>query len=454
MKRITVLLVCAFLSILIIGTSCQKTLDNSIDILNGINGIKNQNDSLLRLTIQLQKSLDSMRNQVNQNSTILNSINSRVIGLQNSVDTLLSNIKQVGLKIDTTNNNILLLQVQVNTLSKQYLSLSTQISSVFAMISLKIDSLSIQIGSNSTVLNTIQEEYLVTQIKVDSILLAIQNYNQQLSTANTNIASIQQQLILLTTQYNDVINLLNQLIGLINTQSSLSNLSNGLIAFYPFNGNANDESGNSNNGVVNGATLTTDRFGNTNSAYLFTGNPQNITIPNLHQTNILTYTVSGWFQLTQNSVGTIISGDEPLVHPSGLRFELGTNQAQWDVEDGWNANGILTYNNNNFGNNIWHNFTVTFNSIVGLIPASAFQIYIDGVTIPTLTFQQNWPPGSGYSEGFNVYAPVNNGTLPIILGNTMDGSSNFTNFFPGKLDDIRIYNRVLTQSEITYLATH
>jgi hypothetical protein len=38
----------------------------------------------------------------------------------------------------------------------------------------------------------------------------------------------------------------------------------GLVAYYPFNGNANDESGNGNNGTVNGATLTSDRFGNTN----------------------------------------------------------------------------------------------------------------------------------------------------------------------------------------------
>ena len=45
----------------------------------------------------------------------------------------------------------------------------------------------------------------------------------------------------------------------------------GLVAYYPFNGNANDESGNGNNGTVNGATLTTDRDGNANSAYDFDG---------------------------------------------------------------------------------------------------------------------------------------------------------------------------------------
>ena len=45
--------------------------------------------------------------------------------------------------------------------------------------------------------------------------------------------------------------------------------SNGLVGWWPFNENANDESGNGNNGTVNGSTLTTDRFGNINQAYSF-----------------------------------------------------------------------------------------------------------------------------------------------------------------------------------------
>src|SRR5664279_2093476 len=48
-------------------------------------------------------------------------------------------------------------------------------------------------------------------------------------------------------------------------------LNNGLVAYYPFNGNANDASGNGMDGVVYGATLTADRFGLTNSAYRFDG---------------------------------------------------------------------------------------------------------------------------------------------------------------------------------------
>src|SRR4051812_9830971 len=46
---------------------------------------------------------------------------------------------------------------------------------------------------------------------------------------------------------------------------------NGLVAWYSFNGNANDESSNGNNGVINGAVLTADRFGNANAAYDFDG---------------------------------------------------------------------------------------------------------------------------------------------------------------------------------------
>ena len=48
-------------------------------------------------------------------------------------------------------------------------------------------------------------------------------------------------------------------------------LKKGLVAYYPFSGNANDKSGNGNNGTVYGASLTTDRNGELNRAYSFNG---------------------------------------------------------------------------------------------------------------------------------------------------------------------------------------
>jgi len=231
---------------------------------------------------------------------------------------------------------------------------------------------------------------------------------------------------------------------------------NGLVAYYPFSGNANDASGNGNNGTNNGAALTSDRFGKPNSAYLFTANPQNITIPNLHENNILTYSVSGWFQKSSTSInqeGTIFAGDQPLGNSSisGLRFDIGSiNRAQFGVENGNNVNGVIqnvSGDTTNYSDNKWHSFAVTFNSTKGLILGSNFKIYIDGNIVKTLTYQQNWPTWTN----LNVNAPLNNDTLPTIFGNVSGSYYTLNDVFLGKLDDIRIYNRVLDSVEVKAL---
>ena len=72
-------------------------------------------------------------------------------------------------------------------------------------------------------------------------------------------------------------------------------LNNGLVAYYPFNGNANDESGNGNDGTNNGVTLTADRFGNVDAAYDFDGF-NNITVPHNSNLNLIgDLTLSAWF---------------------------------------------------------------------------------------------------------------------------------------------------------------
>ena len=75
--------------------------------------------------------------------------------------------------------------------------------------------------------------------------------------------------------------------------------SNGLVGWWPFNGNANDESSNSNNGIVNGATLSTDRFGYNNSAFSFDGVNDFILVPNSSslQSPSVSLTISAWFKI-------------------------------------------------------------------------------------------------------------------------------------------------------------
>ena len=77
------------------------------------------------------------------------------------------------------------------------------------------------------------------------------------------------------------------------------NLDKGLQAYYPFNGNANDESGNNNNPVVNNATITSDRFGNPNSAWHFNGSYQYMRIRNNPSLNFSRQiTLSVWVKPT------------------------------------------------------------------------------------------------------------------------------------------------------------
>jgi hypothetical protein len=227
---------------------------------------------------------------------------------------------------------------------------------------------------------------------------------------------------------------------------------NGLVGWWPFNGNANDESGNGHNGTVNGAKLTNDRNGVTNSAYSFT-KTQYIEIKNLYQNNITGYSVSAWFKRSiNNSDGSIVSGSYPTETPGGLRLTLGTiNRFQWGIEDKPGVNGILQNSpgdNNNYCDNNWHHVVATFLSPIGKVSSKSFNIYVDGNLVKIYSFHQNWP-----TWDTTTYSPINNVNRNTILGNCGGSYFNFTNGFNGILDDIAIYNRALTQQEITALYT-
>ena len=148
------------------------------------------------------------------------------------------------------------------------------------------------------------------------------------------------------------------------------NLQDGLVAYYPFNGNANDESGNQLHGTVYGATLTTDRFGYANSAYNFDGISNYIKIgdpvpPLLQIQNSIT--LASWVYVTSipYELGLIIGcqydayisgvamhldgrlNSNDLVAPSGhIHFQIADGKRE-SYGGGWhhsNANGIVPVN--------------------------------------------------------------------------------------------------------------
>ena len=212
-----------------------------------------------------------------------------------------------------------------------------------------------------------------------------------------------------------------------------TNLQNGLVGYWPFNGNANDASGNGNNGTVNGATLTTDRFGNSNGAYSFDGIDSYITQNNTP--NILTsnYSISIWFNspvsLCSNNV-MLRSGDASNCGWQG--FHIGpAGPNNFGLIDLGNNNYafVPNYNCNNISINEWHNLVYTRQNMYS-------KQYIDGILV-----------SSNSSSHYDVAS-----NCPIFFGsNHLDQNGNSWNVFNGKLDDIAIYNRALSSSEIQQL---
>ena len=227
----------------------------------------------------------------------------------------------------------------------------------------------------------------------------------------------------------------------VTTQDNIPSwLTNGLVAYYPFNGNAGDSSGNGNHGTVNGATLTTDRFGDNNKAYFFDGNSK-ILVP--HSNSLIVgdeMTISLWFQ--QYTMGNTIN----YILQKGTGGSC-TNTGYYcavDYDYGNVPNGVKTMSYGQNGNcsgigndtslnSNWHIMTIVYN------PMGENKIYIDGEFTTG-----NW--------SFCMNCRINNSLTPLIIGGFY--STQGCNNWNGNLDDIRIYNRALSQSEVTYLATH
>jgi hypothetical protein len=104
------------------------------------------------------------------------------------------------------------------------------------------------------------------------------------------------------------------------TANAQSWLTNGLVAYYPFSGNANDASGNGNNGTINGATFIMDRFGYTNSALFFdTNSVSTVFSPPLGTSS---RSISVWFNLVASPLQMTFLGYGGENVYWGDRFEL------------------------------------------------------------------------------------------------------------------------------------
>lgn len=209
-------------------------------------------------------------------------------------------------------------------------------------------------------------------------------------------------------------------------------VTNGLVGYYPFNGNAKDESGKNHNGTVFNATLTKDRFGINKKAYSFNGVDTRIEIADNDDFHLANVTVSAWLYL-DTSLTT--APYQSFVSKSVGSGTFNSYVCYYDnaalAAGGYFSNGSVDQNittpYNIYGK--WFHYTFTYNDAT-----DTKQLYINGSLAATGTTTLTL----GYDNS------------PLTIG--CEYQSNQLMFFVnGKIDEVRIYNRVLSLSEIDSL---
>jgi len=205
---------------------------------------------------------------------------------------------------------------------------------------------------------------------------------------------------------------------------------NGLVGYWPFNGNAKDESGNGNDGIVNGATLISDRNGNLNSAYSFDGLNDGIrTSDNNFPYGNSDRTITFWINNTSSGVNCAIPVRYGLHSSDNGCWILHSNSCNSSYPNGtlradFYNSGV--WSNTTMSNNQWHFISMTLNG-------QNCTLYLDGNNIGQGSVSINT---IAYNRGFYIGA---------------DSVSVPNYFFNGVIDDIAIWNRALSNSEILTL---
>ena len=214
------------------------------------------------------------------------------------------------------------------------------------------------------------------------------------------------------------------------TTDTLTIPKDGLIGWWPFNGNANDESGNGNNGIVDKAMLTFGKENSPNSAYLFNKPGSKITIPDAQILNNKSLSLSFWVKSSNDSNSknyiyksqllTANHEEYAIISPSSGTLEFAVkNQSNCAPGYGWNRNNVTK----TLSDDQWHHVTATYDGIFS-------KIYVDTLLV---------------SELQNSLFPID--SCPggeILFGQGWDNDANLD----GKLDDIAIWNRAISHAEV------
>ncbi len=231
--------------------------------------------------------------------------------------------------------------------------------------------------------------------------------------------------------------LISAISQLINAQIPSYIPKDSLVGWWPFNGNANDESGNSNNGTLYGATLTKDRFNISNSAFYFDGTNDYIEVPSSTALSVSkSYTISAWV-----NIDAFNSGGFPYQPAIVSKISGGDWYGGYELRGMSNSTGIPKFfgtsgniggknvapSTSNYNINNWYNITATYNGAI-------VRLYINGNCADSISANGNLQTSS----------------IPLRFGRR-GGGPNYDCWLSGTIDDIGIWNRALNSNEVKAL---
>ncbi|MDA8960774.1 hypothetical protein N9F39_01545 [Akkermansiaceae bacterium] len=207
--------------------------------------------------------------------------------------------------------------------------------------------------------------------------------------------------------------------------SKAQEINEGLMAYYVFNSNANDESGNGVNGSPTGLERTLDRHYNPNAAYNFNGQNGHITTGLLPDSD--SFSASLWFRVFEQTEGRqfiLFDGDDSF--GKDCFIELTAGNVEFRTKD----ESLLQAPVPDPSSGFWHHLVCVADSIKDFK-----SIWLDGKIIA----QKTWEGTANVGNHHN-----------LTIGSLNDGKD-INQKFKGDLDDIRIYNRGLSNSEVLSL---
>ncbi|MHC4594841.1 MAG: LamG-like jellyroll fold domain-containing protein [Planctomycetota bacterium] len=210
----------------------------------------------------------------------------------------------------------------------------------------------------------------------------------------------------------------------------------GMVAHYKFDGNASDSSGNSNHGSEKGSpTYVAGKF---DQAISLNGFDDYVAIQNMQYTgtHYAQVSVCAWIRTSSSPGEKMIASFDRNEY---WRLTIGGGDAGGPGLVGWHvmtSMGQVDYGSSGrVDDGQWHH-------VAGVFDNGTLTIYIDGsAEAPAFG-------GPAFGTGNTRYGFLGIGSEAT----EFNGRPNRTGYFDGELDDVRIYDLALSQTEIAYLA--